>query len=79
MMLDEINRRLQNRTNKVKGAALIKLKALWPEEGRTIGIKVPAEIREAIVALQRAEGLPSYKSAMKLACLRGLGLYVRGE
>lgn len=74
MMLDEINRRLQERAKKTKGEVAAQLKLLWPEEGRTIGIKVPMDIREAIVALQRAEGLPSYKAAMKLACLRGLGL-----
>lgn len=74
MMLDEINRRLQKRTKEARSGVVTQVKALWPEEGRTIGIKVPAEIREAVVALQKSEGLPSYKAAMKLACLRGLGL-----
>jgi len=74
MMLEDINRRLQQRTKAAKDAAVTQAKALWPEEGRTIGLKVPTEIREALVALQKKEGLPSYKAAMKFACLRGLGL-----
>ena len=72
--MDEINRRLQKRTKEAKSAAVAQAKMLWPEEGRTIGLKVPTEIREALIALQREEGLPSYKAAMKFACLRGLGL-----
>lgn len=79
MMLDQIEKRLEKKmAAKAKGWAKGQLLAAWPEEGKTLGLKIPSHVREALVRLQKNENLPSLKAAVQLAVLRGLGMAPSG-
>lgn len=74
MMLRQIEKRLEAKMKASRAVDFAAALSAWRDEGKTMGLKIPDHVREALVRLQKEESLPSLKAAVKLAVLRGLGL-----
>lgn len=75
-MLDDINRRLIHIARQ-RGYIHGRATALVSAEGKTIGLKVPPDIRAKLELIRQEYGLSSYKAAVLVALDAGADVLAR--